>query len=182
VALLESVLSTFHFWPSHFVLMSLQRRKLQNEVRFGDTLDLFPYTADGLREKEQQQQQQQQQQHSTSASGASALNFSMPMDSCTTSSVAIDVPSMTSSANDPSGGGFSGASSTADASPPLLQPTSHPRLRREDCQYELRGVIVHSGTARGGHYMSYVRPRDGAFKTALCTCFKISSAQEFKRS
>ena len=34
-------------------------------------------------------------------------------------------------------------------------------LHRHDCRYTLRGVLVHSGTASGGHYFSFARPREG---------------------
>lgn len=30
-----------------------------------------------------------------------------------------------------------------------------------DCCYKLRGVLVHSGQATGGHYFSYIRNDDG---------------------
>ena len=28
-----------------------------------------------------------------------------------------------------------------------------------DCHYELRGIVVHSGTANAGHYYSYIKVR-----------------------
>ena len=30
-----------------------------------------------------------------------------------------------------------------------------------DQQYQLSGVVVHSGQAGGGHYYSFIQPRDG---------------------
>jgi len=34
-------------------------------------------------------------------------------------------------------------------------------ITKEDCLYELRGVLVHSGHANSGHYYSFICPRDG---------------------
>lgn len=90
--------------------------KLQDEVRFGETLDLYPYTTAGLREAEQR--------GASSASGGASAG-----------GTAVDIGD---GANDVALG-----------------------LHRDACQYELRGVLVHVGTARGGHYVSYVKPREG---------------------
>ncbi|KAJ4955155.1 hypothetical protein NE237_011938 [Protea cynaroides] len=40
-----------------------------------------------------------------------------------------------------------------------LRPYMDPRCREErgNCEYHLVGVVVHSGTMRGGHYIAYVR-------------------------
>jgi ubiquitin C-terminal hydrolase len=33
------------------------------------------------------------------------------------------------------------------------------QLSQQDCQYTLRGVLVHSGSANSGHYYSFIKPR-----------------------
>ena len=52
-------------------------------------------------------------------------------------------------------------SAEASAKPTHSSGQDSRGLLREDCQYELHGVLVHSGNARGGHYMSFIKPRQG---------------------
>ena len=44
---------------------------------------------------------------------------------------------------------------TLDISPILENP--------ETCEYELQGIIMHSGSSEGGHYYSYIKDSDGWF-------------------
>nr|DAD37069.1 TPA_asm: hypothetical protein HUJ06_007710 [Nelumbo nucifera] len=46
-----------------------------------------------------------------------------------------------------------------------LRPYMDPRCGGERCDYSLVGVVEHSGTMRGGHYVAYVRGRKGRGKT-----------------
>jgi ubiquitin C-terminal hydrolase len=61
-----------------------------------------------------------------------------------------------------------------------LSPPPHERLRKEDCQYRLRGVLVHAGTALGGHYYSFVkeRPADAGARTRGLPRGSSSSSEE----
>ena len=95
-----------------YIFFALQKIKLQDEVRFGESLDLYRYTTIGLCELD--------------VNGAIAPVLSV----------------------------------TDDASTPVSNAPS-PGPRRGEFTYELRGVLVHSGNARGGHYMSYIKPREG---------------------
>lgn len=45
------------------------------------------------------------------------------------------------------------------ASPLLSDSKKSGLLSQRDCQYVLRGVLVHSGNANSGHYYSYIKPR-----------------------
>ena len=56
-----------------------------------------------------------------------------------------------------------GATVTAPSTiaPSSAETAEYVGLRPSECIYELRGVLVHSGNARGGHYMSYIKPREG---------------------
>jgi hypothetical protein len=144
-------------WVRVLCVTSLvQRRKLQGEVRFGETLDLFPYTADGLREAEATGPQQQ------------ALHMQQNIQPLPDDEGVLG-PTMAESSIGPVGIA-AGLVSTADSGRPAVATSSMPaadhapvapRLCRADCQYQLRGVLVHSGSARGGHYMSFVHPRPG---------------------
>ena len=110
----------------------LQRMKLQDEVRFGETLDLYPFTTAGLRDAEQR--------------GASSMS-----GGASVGGAAVDI-------GDDADGGALG-------------------LRRDACQYELRGVLVHMGTARGGHYVSYAKPREGEAHSCVSLLRSASIAQ-----
>lgn len=45
-----------------------------------------------------------------------------------------------------------------------VTPAADATLTAEDCKYQLKGVLVHAGTANNGHYYSFVKERavDGA--------------------
>ena len=54
--------------------------------------------------------------------------------------------------------------------------TSSHSLRREECLYELSGVLIHAGTADFGHYFSIIRDRNGSGKWFV---FNDESVSEF---
>ena len=50
------------------------------------------------------------------------------------------------------------AEATGDASTPESSPQPSPRSR-QPYKYELKGIVVHSGTAFAGHYYSFIKVR-----------------------
>jgi hypothetical protein len=62
-----------------------------------------------------------------------------------------------------------------DTPPKITEANKSPPISPQDCQYVLRGVLIHSGNANSGHYFSYIKPRtsdvnpsEGSGLRAIC--------------
>lgn len=106
--------------------------KLNNRMAFPTKLDMFPYTKEGIEYLESVSQE------TIVPSDPDADDDEIPADQ----------PSTTRQS--------SKESATDDRNIPILQkPTD-----LSDYEYELQGVLVHSGIAQGGHYYSFIRESD----------------------
>jgi ubiquitin C-terminal hydrolase len=107
--------------------------KLNNKMSFPTTLDMFPYTKEGIEYYE-------------------ALEQTMPPpDSPDGDRPPVPVRNSSKGNDDEEGAETSTVVAEGDASKP----------DSVDYEYELQGVLVHSGIAQGGHYYSFIRePED----------------------
>jgi hypothetical protein len=139
---------------------TFQKVKLNTELRFQPTLDMYPFTTSGLLEHAAEA--------AAAAAGGGAPDGGAVAAAAASASASDgqqpDGPSGSSSSSSsssdseaaPPAGGHIIVSDAPDGSPvPPLRPT------RAECQYELTGVLVHSGNATGGHYFSFIAPRPG---------------------
>ncbi|VUZ52096.1 unnamed protein product, partial [Hymenolepis diminuta] len=76
------------------------------------------------------------------------------------------------SRDEPSEGNTNGS----DSRP--ISPAAESNLVRQVTRYVLRGVVVHSGRASGGHYFSYIRSRDQKTGKYLWHLFNDSKVSE----
>lgn len=130
---------------------TFQKEKVNDLFKFGFTLDLYPYTATGIAEAE-------------------GGDVGSPAAAATAAAAAA-------SGQVDGGNVEAGSGGAASSSPNDEQQAIPVSVTRGDCQYVLRGVLVHSGSAFGGHYFSYIRPRDGDSNPATGTGLRAMLAQ-----
>lgn len=78
------------------------------------------------------------------------------------------------SRDEPSEGNTNGS----DSRP--ISPAAESNSVRQVTRYVLRGVVVHSGRASGGHYFSYIRSRDQKTGKYLWHLFNDSKVRDFE--
>jgi hypothetical protein len=53
-----------------------------------------------------------------------------------------------------------------------LEGKGNPTQPRSTFLYELKGIVVHSGSAFTGHYYSYIKERAGSCTAGVCACVR----------
>lgn len=81
------------------------------------------------------------------------------------------------------GGAVAGTAAAEEADAAATVDFSAPEgVSADDFQYTLVGVVVHTGTAHGGHYYSYIRERSLSGPTSRWLLFNDSSVSEWDDS
>eukprot|EP01107_Rhizomastix_libera_P007501 TRINITY_DN2229_c1_g1_i4.p1 TRINITY_DN2229_c1_g1~~TRINITY_DN2229_c1_g1_i4.p1 ORF type:complete len:2745 (+),score=843.60 TRINITY_DN2229_c1_g1_i4:83-8236(+) len=119
-----------HLKRFEFNMETFVREKVNTRYEFPLNVNLYDYTKEGIQEKEEKEKAEKAEKGKDEADGASPAS----------------TPSST------------------PAPESEMETTPQPKLEKlntpENCEYELMGVLVHSGTAEGGHYYSFIRERN----------------------
>ena len=130
-----------HLKRFEFDLDSMRKYKVNDFCEFPMELDLFPYTKEGLEQKEREVARKEQD--GPAADGA-AMGEGVEEEK--------DDKSLTEEKEEEKE--ENGVAAAASELTPI-QPPSHYR-------FELSGVLVHTGTCNSGHYYSFVKERVGS--------------------
>ena len=122
-----------------FCMQTFQEIKVNSRLEFPFDLDMFPYTQAARRQRDAKKKRREAEgQPQTDAGGASKdKQFTPPVS--------------------PGKAPDEGKSSTENLSPDLSDKNGG----MGDCTYKLKGVVIQSGAAGGGHYYSLVQTPDG---------------------
>ena len=115
---------------------TFQTVKLNDKFEFPLEINMFPYTLEGRAYYDKQR--------------------ASPADDKGNK----DAASVKTHDNDGSASVDHGKGSNSTTQDPMFVPPSAPHPPEHYC-YELVGITIHSGTANGGHYFSYIRERQG---------------------
>lgn len=129
-----------------FCMQTFQEIKVNSRLEFPFDLDMFPYTQAARRQRDAKKKQREAegQQQQAGAGGASKdKQFTPPV----------------SPGKGPEGEEEEGKSSTDETSSPDFLNDKNGGMG--DCTYKLKGVVIQSGAAGGGHYYSLVQTPDG---------------------
>lgn len=122
-----------------FDLVRMEQVKLNDRFEFPVQLDMWPYTIHARQEAEAGAA-------AAGAAGKDGAQQQQEVDEAAAAGVAGAEPTASTVGND----GVAGPSPSSSA------------FDRSQYQYELVGVVIHMGTAIGGHYYSYIRERDAS--------------------
>jgi hypothetical protein len=141
-------------------------------------LDMWEYTVEGAKAKEIEEQGRRMREQSTerviasdrhdlsskdesvgeqsyATSAATRVASTTTSNSASTTASTSSYPSLASFTSQRVETSPPSSSSSQVATPSVIV------IHREECYYELSGVVLHCGSARSGHYYSLVRDRDG---------------------
>jgi hypothetical protein len=133
---------------------------------------MWEYTVEGAEAKEIEEQGKRMREQSTERVIAGdrhhlSTKYETVGEESSATSAATGVASTTAQAPAPLSTLSSHHKSVLGTSPPSSSSSpvsvatpSLTMIRREDCYYELSGVVLHCGSARSGHYYSLVRESD----------------------
>jgi len=63
----------------------------------------------------------------------------------------------------------------------LTKSSNEHKLTEKDCQYRLKGVVIHEGSADSGHYYSFIKEPEGRwmeFNDHIVSTFDFSKLPE----
>ena len=133
-----------HLKRFEFNLETMNRRKLNDLITFPDNLDMFPYTEEGIQQAEQRRRARTL---STSHHSEEHLRQELGADE----------------GGEDSTGGERLSVMDEEDSVPCPEGQSRPQAVVKESshyQYQLKGIIAHTGAIDSGHYYSFIKQSD----------------------